>query len=547
MSESQSHGSRVFSMATGTLASRLTGLFRVLVLAWVLGFSPIADAFNLANTVPNMLFDLVLGGIASATFIPVFVERLAIDGERRAWKSISSVITGSLVVLVVASIAAWLAAPWIIDGFTLLQHASTTHSIDSLHQQRAVATSLLRWFVPQIFFYGVIGIATALLNVRHRFGIASWVPVANNIVCIAVLVWFHLVDPTPTINALAGSHDLLWLGLGTTLGVCVQFLCLLPSLAKSDLWRLSFRFDRRDPAVRAIGRLGSWTLLVVVANQLSLYVILAYAFGIGGKGGYVSAYTYGWSFMQMPYAVVVVSVLGALTPQLAGLATAEDYAGLAERLRFGLRQSLVIIIPCSLVLIILAQPIVGILLNHVRAGHRISAGTVLAVLAAGLPGFTVFQLCVRGLQAMQRAREVFVLYFLQNALTIALCVALGRHSIAGLTSSVSIAYSAAAVVAVMALARHQVNITSAVWSLHVRRSLRASLAAALVMALAYSAPAWNRGLGLIARFSLALVLGFVTYAAFVMISHYSIGRRARKDVRLEQFERGGRGSNSNYQ
>ena len=99
MSTPTSHGSRVLSMATGTLASRLTGLFRVLVLAWVLGFGPIADAFNIANTVPNMLFDLVLGGILGATFIPVFVERLALDGERRAWKSISSVITGSIVVL----------------------------------------------------------------------------------------------------------------------------------------------------------------------------------------------------------------------------------------------------------------------------------------------------------------------------------------------------------------------------------------------------------------------------------------------------------------
>jgi putative peptidoglycan lipid II flippase len=86
MSESSTHTSRVVSMASGTLASRLTGLFRVLVLAWVLGFTPIADSFNLANTVPNMLFDLVLGGVAGATFIPVFVERLALDGERRAWK-----------------------------------------------------------------------------------------------------------------------------------------------------------------------------------------------------------------------------------------------------------------------------------------------------------------------------------------------------------------------------------------------------------------------------------------------------------------------------
>jgi putative peptidoglycan lipid II flippase len=534
MSESSTHGSRVMSIAGGTLASRLTGLLRILVLAWVLGFSPLADAFNLANTVPNMLFDLVLGGVASATFIPVFVERLALDGERRAWKSISSVVTGALMVLLVASATAWILAPWIIDGFTLLHHANPAQSQLVVDQQRAIATSLLRWFVPQIFFYGVIGIATALLNVRRRFGAASWVPMANNFVCIAVLIWFHLVDPSPTLQSLEGSTHLLWLGLGTTMGVAIQFLCLIPSLARSDLWRLSLRFDRKDPALRAVGRLGSWTLLVVVANQLSLYVILAFAFGLGGSGP-VSAYTYGWSFMQMPYAVVVVSVLSALTPQLAGLATAQDYAGLSERLRFGLRQSLVIIIPCTLVLLVLAQPIVAILLHHVNAVHVLSAGTVLAVLAAGLPGFTVFQLCVRGLQSMQRAREVFYLYALQNALTIALAIVLGRHSIAGLTSSVSIAYTAGAVVALATLARHQVSIASVIWSVHVRRSLWASLGAAITMALAYAASGATRGAGLIARFSIAAVAGLLVYALLVVVSQWRLARRSGKGARLKSF------------
>ncbi|HEY5105101.1 MAG TPA: lipid II flippase MurJ [Acidimicrobiales bacterium] len=534
MSVTSTHSSRVLSMASGTLVSRVTGLVRVLVLAWVLGFTPISDAFNLANTVPNMLFDLVLGGIATATFIPVFIERLALDGERRAWKSISSVITGSLIVLVVASAASWFLAPEIIHGFTVLQSPTAARSAAVLVQQRAVATELLRWFVPQIFFYGVIGIATALLNIRQRFGVATWVPVANNLVCMGVLVWFHLVDPTPVLSALSGSRDLLWLGLGTTLGVAVQFLCLLPSLARSDLWRLSFRLDLKDPAVRAVSRLGSWTLLVVLANQISLYVVLAYAFGIGGSGP-VSAYTYGWSFMQMPYAVVVVSVLSALTPQLAGFATGQDFARLAERLRFGLRQSLVIIIPCTLVLIVLSQPIVAIFLNHINASHKISAGTVLAVLAAGLPGFTVFQLSVRGLQAMQRAREVFFLYAFENALTIALCVLLGRHSLAGLTASVSIGYSITALVALVVLARHQVNIITGVWSVHVRRSLWASLVASLVIALVYSGPTWSKGLGLIVRFGAAIVVGVVAYGLVVVVLRTRVRRRSPKNVRLEQF------------
>jgi len=542
MTLASSHSSRVVSMASGTLVSRVTGFVRVLVLAWVLGFTPIADAFNLSNTVPNMLFDLVLGGIATATFIPVFVERLALDGERRAWKSISSVVTGALIVLAGASVLAWFLAPYIIDGFTFLQRTSTAHQsaayVAHQHliatQQRAVATDLLRFFVPQIFFYGVIGVATALLNIRRRFGVATWVPVANNAVCIAVLIWFHLVDPHPVLADLAGSRDLLWLGLGTTAGVAIQFLCLVPSLVRSDLWRLSFRLDLKDQAVRAIGRLGSWTLMVVVTNQLSLYVVLAFAFGIGGSGP-VSDYTYGWSFMQMPYAVVVVSVLGALTPQLAGFATDEDYVGLTERLRFALRQSLVIIIPCSLVLIVLAQPLVGILVERLHASHTWPVGTVLAVLTAGLPGFTIFQLCVRGLQSMQRARQVFFLYVLDNGLTIALCVVLGRHSVVGLMAAISIGYSATAIASLMVLAHYRVNIITGVWSVHVRRSLLAALVASALVAVAYDVPTWTSGLGLLTRFAGAVAVGAIAYTLVVVALRRRVRRAYVKSARLEKF------------
>jgi putative peptidoglycan lipid II flippase len=360
------------------------------------------------------------------------------------------------------------------------------------------------------------------------------VPVANNLVCIAVLVWFHLVDPSPVLADLAGSRDLLWLGLGTTAGVAIQFLCLIPSLMRSDLWRLSFRLDLKDPAMKAIGRLGSWTLLVVLANQLSLYVVLAYAFGIGGSGP-VSDYTYGWSFMQMPYAVVVVSVLGALTPQLAGFATDLDFAGLTDRLRFALRQSLVIIIPCTLVLIVLAQPLVSILLKHLNASHSWSVGTVLAVLTAGLPGFTIFQLCVRGLQSMQRAREVFLLYVLDNALTIALCIVLGRHSIVGLVGAVSIGYSVAAVASLVVLARYQVNIITGVWSVHVRRSLVASLVASVIVAIVYDVPTWTMGLGLVTRFAGAVLAGVIAYTLVVVVLRRRVRRAHAKSARLERF------------
>jgi putative peptidoglycan lipid II flippase len=341
--------------------------------------------------------------------------------------------------------------------------------------------------------------------------------VANNIVCIAVLVWFHLVDPTPSVTSPSGTRDLWWLALVTTAGVAVQFIVMWPSIARSDLGRLRFRFDIHDPALRTAGRLGWWTLMVVIANQASLYVLLVFAFATGGNGP-VSAYTYGFSFMLMPYAIIVVSVLGVLTPQLAEFAAKGDYQSLSERLSFGLRQSLVIIIPCTVTLIILAQPLVGILLNHLNAATPLPAGTVLAILAAGLPGFTIFQLCIRGLQSMQRATDVFGLYALQNTVSIVLCVILGRHSLAGLTASVSIAYASAALCALFVLGIRRIPVAAAIWSVHVRRSAYASVAMGVVMAAAWSTPTWTRGSGLVARGLFAGVLGGATYVLFILVA-----------------------------
>ena len=222
------------TMAAGTLVSRASGVARVLVLAWVLGFTPLSDAYNLANTIPNMLYDVVLGGIATATFVPVFVERLHRDGERRAWRSISAVVTISTVVLVVASVAAFALAPWIIDAFTAFNHLGNTRSPVELAQQRDVATSLLRWFSPQILFYGLLSLSTALLNVRGRFGAPAWVPIVNNLVCIGVLLWFGAIDPAPSLASVtANPNQLVLLGLGTTLGVALQALCLGPSLVRA--------------------------------------------------------------------------------------------------------------------------------------------------------------------------------------------------------------------------------------------------------------------------------------------------------------------------
>jgi putative peptidoglycan lipid II flippase len=288
--------------------------------------------------------------------------------------------------------------------------------------------------------------------------------------------------------------------------------------------------------LRQIARLGSWTLAVVLTNQAALYVVLAFAVGIPGTGN-VSAYTYGWAFMQMPYAVVVVSVLNALTPQLSGLSTLGDREELGRRLAIGLRQSLVIIVPLAAALVVLAQPVVGVLLHHGRLGTSLPAGTALAVLAAGLPGFTVFQVTIRGLQSMQRAHDTFWLYLLENGVNITLAILMGRHSLGALCATVSIAYTVAAVAGLAVLRARGVRITGTFSHPAVVRAIALAILSALAMALAYNVSSATNGVGLLARLLLAVFAGLVVYGSLVAIGH-----RRQHARRRATLERGNRGS-----
>jgi putative peptidoglycan lipid II flippase len=459
-----------------------------------LGFTPLADAYNLANTLPNMLYDLVLGGVAGAAFIPVFVERLRVETQRRAWKSISSVLTGSLLITVIASAVIWIAAPWIVEGVSSLQQHHTHVST----AQRQVTVSLLRWFVPQVASYAVLSMVGAIVNIHRKFAAIGWAPVANNLICIAVLLTSAAVNPHLSVTKIsAGAIELL--GLGTTAGVLIQALLVLPALRGTGASRLTLRLDWHDPAWSAVRRLGAWTLGVVVTNQISLLVILATALAMGGQGP-VSAYTYGWSFMQMPFAVVVASIMATRTPALAEHAADGDLHAVSSLATDMLRRSLVVIIPLSLFFLVLARPLMAVSLGGGNLTTSSLAGIALSVLAAGLPGFTIFQVAIRTLQSVQRAVDVFILYVVQNALTVAGALVMGRHSFGGLVGSISLAYSVAALLALSTVRYRGVSLTSNLFSPSVRYASTWGLISALMTVVTYDTFSATRGVGLLIRF-----------------------------------------------
>jgi len=518
-------------MAMGTTLSRVSGVLRILVLAYVLGISPLADAYNLANTIPNMLYDVVLGGVLGATFIPVFIERLATRPEREAWRSISAVVTLAVLVLFGTTVVFLLAAPWLIDAFTAFDHVHLASDPNQLAQQRAVATTLLRWFVPQIFFYGLLSIGGALLNIRHRFGAPMWVPIANNVVCIAVLLLFAMVTPPVSTNpatSLAAVSMSPWqmalLGAGTTLGVVVQFGLLTPSLARAGLGRLRWRFDLKDEAVAAIVKLGSWTFGFVVLNQAALFVVIALAFSVGGSGP-VSSYTYAYAFMQMPYAVVAVSVMSAVAPDLARHHTANDVNAFVVRFGSGLRSVLAIIIPATVGMFILARPTIALLLGHGNAdrAQTYQTGTALAELSLGLVGFTCFQYVIRAMQSMRRAKAAFWLYMVENVATVVLAIVLvGPLGLAGVALSVSIAYSIAGAVGLIVLDQWLGRLGPPGCFRPLNRVLISSAVMGVVVLVVSNLTASESGIALVFRVIGSVIAGSLAYLGTAAL----LGRRA---------------------
>jgi putative peptidoglycan lipid II flippase len=508
-------------MAAGTAVSRFTGVLRVLALAFALGATHLATSYNLANTTPNMLYDVVLGGVLSATFIPVFVDRLATRSEREAWRAISSVITLSVAVLVAMTVVFWLLSGQVIDAFTALDHTHSAVQSAGLDQERAVATSLLRWFVPQVAFYGLIALATALLNTRRRFVAPMWVPIANNVVCIAVLLWFHhLVPDFPSLAGVeAHQGQLVLLGLGTTLGVVLQAVLLLPSLRAARLSRLRWRWDPRHEAVRTIVRLGSWTFGFVVANQVALFVVLALAVGVPASDP-VSSYTYAYTFMQMPYAVVAVSVMSAVTPDLAQQWATGDMMAFRRRLAGGLRAVLAIILPAAMGMFLLAKPAVALLLGHgaTSVASTEDTGAALALFSLGLPGFCTFLYVVRVLQSMQRTRVAFWLYLVENAINVVLAVALVHPlGVKGLALSLSIAYSIAAVAGVVVLRRWLGDLGGARTWAPLRRVGVATVVMGAVVLVVSNLSGADHGVGLLVRVVAAVVAGGLVYWAAISL------------------------------
>ena len=241
----------------------------------------------------------------------------------------------------------------------------------SLAAQRDSAIMFARLCLPQVFFYGMFALLGQVLNARGRFGPMMWAPIANNAISIAVLVlylvWFGPLAEGDGCAAFTRAQELV-LGGGATLGIAAQVLVLLPVLKAAGV-TFRPRYDFRDSELGHTLRLGIWTLLFVVVNQIAYTVVVRLASG-GTAGsacreggaqqaevthqaaaatGY-TVYAAAFLFVMVPHAVVTVSLATAILPRLSAKASDGDLTGLAGTLAGTLRTALAVVIPFSLAL-----------------------------------------------------------------------------------------------------------------------------------------------------------------------------------------------------
>ena len=424
-------------VAAGTALSRVSGLLRVVVFAYVIGQGALADAYALSNETPNIVYDLLLGGVLSATLVPLFTSFLggADDEPDEHATNVVLTVAGTLIVGLTAVAVAL--APFIFRLYSL----DVDDSID-VDLYRQVGTTLTRIFLVQILFYGLTGLANAYLNSRRRFLAAAWSPVLPNVIIIVTLLSLPGAGDTAwTLADVIANDRLRWtLGMGATAGIAAMALVVIPATVSAGL-RFRPTWEWRHPAVRKLLSLSGWTFGFVLANQLALIVVRNLASGQGA--GITKAYFDAFVWFVLPHGLLAVSIATTFQPEMARAVTGHDRIRFVEQASLGTRLITLLTLPAAVGMFVLRDPIIGLAMQRGQfdAVDTTNTSRALAGLSVGLVGFSVYLFVLRGFYAHQDTRTPFVLNVGENLLNIVFAfVLVGRWGVLGLGLAYAFAY-----------------------------------------------------------------------------------------------------------
>jgi len=441
-------------MAAGTFVSRGTGLLRTMLLVGAVGtIGPVADAFDIANTLPNMLFALVSAGAIQSVLMPQIMA--AIQSEN-AQERLDKLLTLAVVTLAVLTALLVAAVPLLIRMFSLVGSWPP--------EQLALAVVFGYWCVPQVFFYGLFAVLGDMLSARGQFGAFGWAPVANNLVSVLgfgifIGVWGSARAELPTLAGWTTAQTLVLAGTAT-LGIAIQALLLVLALRRGGFrWRL--RLGLRGIGLRTASRVVGWTLGAVAVEQLGItYLknVMAAAGAEAEHAGTVAAgpavYSSALLIYLLPHAVAVVPIITALFPRLSAAAARGDLDGVRADLSTGLRLAGIASVFSATALVVLAGPITKALLPTASADMVRVGIPVLQAMAPGLVALGATILVKRMYFALGDGRSVFVIQVLASVCSVAVVIVAAQVlDFAWWTVAVAAAGSLAAWISVLARVR----------------------------------------------------------------------------------------------
>ena len=398
-------------MGLGTIVSRITGFIRNLLLVAVLGTGILGDAYNVANTTPNIIYNLLIGGALSAVFVPQIVKsfRDADGGSTYVSRLVSLLTTALFVITAVAMIVAPLFISIYAPSFT--------------GRSRDVTIAFALYCLPQILFYGLFGLLGQVANAKEKFGPMMWAPIANNLVVIALFAYFLSVTDEISLQTITDGQVRV-LGIGTTLGIALQALILIPTIASSGL-KLRFRTDWRGVGLDKAIRLASWMFLFVLISQLGFLVTVNLATRAGVAAGVAygvgyTPYANAYLILLLPHSIVTISIVTALLPRLSNFAIDKKLDEVRNLISTALRYVGIITVPASFFFLLFGERVAEALFFGISEDSAIYIGRLLSAMALGLIPLSINLVFIRGLNAFENTKFQVLSNFVINAVAVAL-------------------------------------------------------------------------------------------------------------------------------
>lgn len=409
------------NMAFGTIVSRILGFARAVLIAAALGVTTdAADAFGVANQLPNNVYAIIVGGVLNAVLVPQLVRaRSQADGGKGY---VDRFVTLAITVFFIVTVFFTLAAPLLVQLYT--------SGWDQ--DQLALATAFAYWCLPQLFFYGLYSILGEVLNSRSEFGPFMWAPVLNNVVSIAGLAAFILIfgsDPAgERAVSLWGADQIALLAGSATLGVAAQALILFASWKKIGL-SLNLNFKFRGFGLRPALKAASWSLAMVLVTQIGGLVQTAVAStAVAGRDAglevaSVAAAAIAWLIFMLPHSVVTVSIATAYFTRMSQHAAGGKLDEFVKDLTTGLRVIALVSVISTATLMMLAYSVARVFVGEYPA--TLALGNVIVALMVGLVPFSVVYMIQRAFFALEDTKSPFIFTSIQIAIHITGSLTLG--------------------------------------------------------------------------------------------------------------------------